>query len=143
MTDISTNSPVLVVAGLIPEDQKILIAQRPEGSWMEGFWEFPGGKVHAGEDPRAALQRELLEEIGVVCRVGEIEEVIHHSYPDKTVLLLFYWCQILEGDPKAMEGQALKWVSIEELEGQSILPADMPLIQKLSKRDCSPDPKHD
>ena len=101
---------------------------------MEGYWEFPGGKVDHGEDPRRALERELLEELGIRCKVEEIEEVIHHVYPDKTVLLLFYWCEIREGEPKGMEGQALKWVTIEEMRTEQILPADLPLIDRLRER---------
>ena len=100
---------------------------------MEGYWEFPGGKVHDGEDPRKALERELLEELGVACSVGEIEETIHHVYPDKTVLLLFFWCEVLSGEPHGLEGQALKWVTLEELVEETILPADAPLVERLHR----------
>ncbi|MCA9426739.1 MAG: 8-oxo-dGTP diphosphatase MutT [Candidatus Omnitrophica bacterium] len=126
-----TSQTLLVVAALIQQQDRILIQQRPPGSWMEGYWEFPGGKVHAGEDPRKALERELLEELGVRCAVGEIEETIHHVYPEKTVLLLFYWCEILSGEPQGLEGQTLEWAKIDELNKERILPADLPLIHRL------------
>ncbi|MCA9418246.1 MAG: 8-oxo-dGTP diphosphatase MutT [Candidatus Omnitrophica bacterium] len=126
-----TSQTLLVVAALIQQQDRILIQQRPPGSWMEGYWEFPGGKVHTGEDPRKALERELLEELGVRCAVGEIEETIHHVYPEKTVLLLFYWCEILSGEPQGLEGQTLEWAKIDELNKERILPADLPLIHRL------------
>ncbi|MCB9768126.1 MAG: (deoxy)nucleoside triphosphate pyrophosphohydrolase [Candidatus Omnitrophica bacterium] len=128
-----TSQTLLVVAALIQQQDRILIQQRPPGSWMEGYWEFPGGKVHAGEDPRKALERELLEELGVRCAVGEIEETIHHVYPEKTVLLLFYWCEILEGKTEGLEGQAIEWKPIRNLEEVEILPADLPLVERFAK----------
>lgn len=120
-----------VVAALIERDGKILIAQRPPSSWMEGYWEFPGGKLNAGEDPREALARELAEELGVRAEVGAIEEVIAYNYPDRNVLLLFYWCRILEGEPHGMEGQALRWLSPADFGEVEILPADLPIVRKL------------
>ena len=138
MNDRSSCFPLLVVAGLIHRDRKILLAQRPAGSWMEGYWEFPGGKVQPDEDPRDALARELVEELGVRCKVGEIEEVIHHRYPDRTVLLLFFHCKLTHGEPFGMEGQSLKWVSMGELKPEEILPADRPLIEKLMSLEISP-----
>lgn len=98
---------------------------------MEGYWEFPGGKLNAGEDPREALARELREELGVQAEVGALEEAIAHSYPDRNVLLLFYWCRLIEGEPHGLEGQALRWVSPQDLAEVNILPADLPIVKRL------------
>jgi len=100
---------------------------------MDGYWEFPGGKVQDREDPRTALARELYEELGARVSVGKIEESIHHVYPDRTVLILFYRCELLEGEPRGMEGQSLRWVTLSELCGVKFLPADLPLIRKLAE----------
>ncbi|MCG3198694.1 MAG: (deoxy)nucleoside triphosphate pyrophosphohydrolase [Candidatus Omnitrophica bacterium] len=130
----STHSlPLLVTAGLIRARGKYLLAQRPPGSWMEGFWEFPGGKVEAAEDPRAGLAREIREELGVEVTVGEIEEVLFHRYPDRAVLLLFFHCELASGEPHGREGQALRWCSVEEMRTLPLLPADMPLVPRLER----------
>jgi 8-oxo-dGTP diphosphatase len=132
-------SVILVVAGLIEREGEILLTDRPPGSWMEGYWEFPGGKVNPEEDPREALARELVEELGIVVEVGTIEEVLHHAYPDKTVLLLFYWCRLLsEEEPRGLEGQQLAWAGPEDLDRFTLLPADRPLVERLKNRGIIP-----
>lgn len=140
MTNTPSQVAVPVVAALIEREGKVLIAQRPRKTWMEGYWEFPGGKLNAGEDPRQALARELKEELGVQAEVGALEEAIAHSYPDRNVLLLFYWCRILDGEPQGLEGQALRWVSPHELGEVEILPADLPIVRKIQEtRETSPE----
>lgn len=131
MTNTPSQVAVPVVAALIEREGKILIAQRPPKTWMDGYWEFPGGKLNAGEDPREALARELREELGVQAEVGDLEEAVAHSYSDRNVLLLFYWCRILEGEPQGLEGQALRWVSPQDLGAVEILPADLPIVKRL------------
>ena len=120
-----------VVAGLIEREGCFLVGRRPAGSWMEEYWESPGGKLEEGETPRDALLRELHEELGVEVEVGTIEEAVSYSYPDKQVLILFYRCQILSGQPREQIGQSLQWVKPREMKNLLFLPADRPLIEHL------------
>jgi 8-oxo-dGTP diphosphatase len=124
-------SMIPVVAGLIEDEGHLLIAQRPPGSWMEGLWEFPGGKLEEDEDPREALARELREELGVDVEVGRVEEVIRHDYEDRSVLLLFFWCSVVRGVPVGRLGQSYRWARPDEMLEMEFLPADAPLIQRL------------
>lgn len=125
-------SPTLwVVAALIEREGKFLVAQRPKGSWMEGYWEFPGGKIEDGEDPQSALVREIEEELGIGIEVGDIVELLQHSYPDRSVVLLFFRCRIAQGEPSSKIGQSLRWVSPPEMRRMNFLPADVPIIDRL------------
>ena len=121
-----------VVASLIEKEGKYLVAERPPGSWMEGYWEFPGGKIEKDEDPRAALAREVEEEIGIAIEVGEVEEILFHSYPDRSVVLLFFHCRCVGGEPEPKIGQTLAWASPAQLRGMKFLPADVPLLRRLA-----------
>jgi 8-oxo-dGTP diphosphatase len=124
-------SMIPVVAGLIEKEGRILVARRPPGSWMEGYWEFPGGKIEEDENPREALARELDEELGVEVEVGRVEDVIRHDYEDRSVLLLFFWCTVVSGVPVGRQGQSHKWAKPSEMLELEFLPADKPLIQRL------------
>jgi len=112
-----TTTPVLVSAGILVEHGKVLLTQRKAGTHLEGRWEFPGGKVLAGEDPRAALVRELHEEVGIAVRVGAPLEVTFHAYAEKTVLLLFFWVERTPDspDPRALDVADLCWATDEQL----------------------------
>ncbi|HLL20790.1 MAG TPA: 8-oxo-dGTP diphosphatase MutT [Kofleriaceae bacterium] len=122
----------LVVAGLIlGDDGRILITQRRADQSLPLQWEFPGGKVEPGEAPVAALVRELDEEIGVVVTVGRIWEVLFHAYPAFDLVMLVYACRIVHGTPRAVEVADLAWVTLAELPGRDILPADRPLVDRL------------
>ena len=90
---------VLVAAGIVVEDDRVLLTQRKAGAHLAGAWEFPGGKVEAGEDPREALVRELREELGIDVVVGEIVDVAFHRYEEKAVLLLFFEARREERSP--------------------------------------------
>src|SRR5580693_966156 len=102
---------VLVAAGIVVEGGRVLLSQRKAGTHLAGAWEFPGGKVEPGEDPRAALRRELREELGIEAVVGEIVEVTFHRYVDagKAVLLLFYEASREPGsaEPRAVDVAAV------------------------------------
>jgi 8-oxo-dGTP diphosphatase len=115
---------------VIQRDGKILIARRPAGKHLAGFWEFPGGKVSPGESPTDALRREILEELGARLVVGAALDAVDWQYPDRTVRLLFFRCGI-EGEPQALEGQEIAWVSPAELSGYEFPPADARLIELL------------
>ena len=122
---------VLVAAvALIDGDGRILIARRPEGKKMAGLWEFPGGKVEAGETPEQALIRELEEELGIVTKNSCLAPIAFasHSYEDMHLLMPLFVCRIWEGIPVAKEGQTLKWLQISELTEYDMPAADLPLI---------------
>ncbi len=127
-----------VVAGaIIDSNKRVLIAERPAGKHMAGWWEFPGGKVGTDETDAQALERELREELGVETRVHRQITTMAHEYPDRIVDLVLLHASILSGEPRGLDGQQLKWVDCQSLGGERLLPADLPLIpalQALSSR---------
>ena len=129
-----TRRLVLVVAcALIDADRRVLIAQRPEGKAMAGLWEFPGGKIEAGERPEETLIRELGEELGIAVQEACLAPLTFasHSYEDFTLLMPLWVCRRWEGTPQGREGQALKWVLPTKLRDYPMPPADEPLIPAL------------
>jgi 8-oxo-dGTP diphosphatase len=126
---------VLVAAcALIDTDGRVLIAQRPLGRSMAGLWEFPGGKVEAGERPEETLIRELEEELGIVVKEACLAPLTFasHGYPDFHLLMPLYVCRRWEGTVCAREGQALAWVRPNRLKDYPMPPADVPLISHLT-----------
>jgi 8-oxo-dGTP diphosphatase len=126
---------VLVAAcALVDADGRVLLAQRPEGKPMAGLWEFPGGKVEAGERPEDTLIRELHEELGIVVRDECLAPLAFasHSYPDFHLLMPLYVCRRWEGMVAAKEGQALTWVRPNRLRDYKMPPADEPLVSHLT-----------
>jgi 8-oxo-dGTP diphosphatase len=122
---------LIVAAGLIAEEERILVTQRKEGATYGLYWEFPGGKIEEGEEPRQALQRELKEELRIDCSVGHLFEVVFHNYPDYSVLLLVYRCEIEEGIPQPVGCRDLRWVNSREMAGLTMLPADQSIQKRL------------
>lgn len=125
---------VLVVAvALIDADGRILLAQRPEGKPLAGLWEFPGGKVHAGETPEAALIRELKEELGVDTAASCLAPFTFasHGYESFHLLMPLYVCRKWAGMPEPREGQRLAWVRPHRLGEYEMPPADKPLVAML------------
>jgi 8-oxo-dGTP diphosphatase len=126
---------VLVAAcALIDPDGRVLLAQRPQGKAMAGLWEFPGGKVEAGERPEQSLIRELKEELGIVVKEECLAPLTFasHPYPDFYLLMPLYVCRRWEGLVEAREHQALKWVWPDKLRTYPMPPADEPLISHLT-----------
>lgn len=125
---------VLVVAvALVDVDGRVLIAKRPPGKKMAGLWEFPGGKVDAGETPEQALIRELREELGIDTRQSCLAPLTFasHAYDDMHLLMPLYACRVWQGDPVPKEGQELAWVRPVKMKDYPMPPADIPLIAML------------
>ena len=120
-----------VSAALIFHHDKLLITQRHARAHLGGLWEFPGGKREADETFEQCLIREILEELGVEISVGELFEEIAHDYPEKSVHLKFFVCQLLSGEPQPLDCAALKWISKAELTDQQFPAADAQLLEKL------------
>jgi len=126
---------VLVAAcALIDTDGRVLIAERPVGRSMAGLWEFPGGKVEAGETPEATLIRELKEELGITVKEECLAPLTFasHAYPDFHLLMPLYVCRRWKGIVAPQEGQTLAWVRPNRLKDYPMPPADIPLIAHLS-----------
>ena len=121
---------VTVVAAVIEDDDAFLLTRRLQGTHLEGLWEFPGGKVDPGESHDAALRREVHEELGVPCDVGDLVQSVSHAYPEKVVHLHFYRCRI-EGLPQPMLGQQMQWVPRARLAVLAFPDADRALIAQL------------
>jgi len=122
---------VLVSAvALIDADGRVLLAQRPEGKSMAGLWEFPGGKVEAGESPEAALIRELHEELGIDTWASCLAPLsfASHAYDGFHLLMPVFACRKWQGMVRPLEGQRLKWVRVGDLRDYPMPPADKPLI---------------
>jgi 8-oxo-dGTP diphosphatase len=129
---VSGERKLLLVAAcaLIDADGRILLAQRPEGKSLAGLWEFPGGKVEAGETPEETLIRELEEELGIVTKAACLAPLTFasHSYETFHLLMPLYVCRRFEGIPTGREGQEIKWVRPAALRDYPMPPADEPLI---------------
>ena len=126
---------VLVAAcALIDADGRVLLARRPAGRAMAGLWEFPGGKVEAGERPEQTIQRELKEELGITVEELCIAPLTFasHGYPDFHLLMPLYVCRRWEGIVTPREGQRLAWVRANRLRDYEMPPADVPLISHLA-----------
>jgi len=124
--------PILLVAAaaLIDRDNRVLISKRPQGKSLAGLWEFPGGKVDAGETPEAALRRELAEELSIdVCASCLAPfSFASHTYETFHLLMPLYLCRNWEGEVRPREGQEIAWVRASRLSNYPMPPADIPLI---------------
>ena len=116
--------PIIVAAAVIIRDGRVLLTRRGEGQHLAGMWEFPGGKLEAGESPEEALLRECQEECGIEVEVAEILEVTHHRYPEKEVLLLFYRCELRAGEVRHLQVADHAWVAPRDLDDYPLPPAD-------------------
>ncbi|PTM40778.1 8-oxo-dGTP diphosphatase MutT [Bosea sp. 124] len=124
---------LVVACALIDADNRVLVAQRPEGKSLAGLWEFPGGKLEQGERPEPALIRELAEELGITVKEDCLAPLTFASfaYPEFHLLMPLYICRRWEGTVASREGQALKWVRPARLRDLAMPPADEPLIPHL------------
>jgi 8-oxo-dGTP diphosphatase len=124
---------LVAAAALVDVDGRVLIARRPEGKHMAGMWEFPGGKVHEGETPEAAVIRELREELGIDTRSSCLAPVAFasHGYDTFHLLMPLYACRTWAGSPRALEHAELAWVQPARLRDYPMPPADEPLVALL------------
>lgn len=130
-----TEPPFIKVAAGILRDLRgrILIAQRPPGGHVGGFWEFPGGKLKDHEPPAQALKRELMEELGVTVEAAVPFMTYQHAYPERLVELHVFLVERYAGLPRGIEGQPLRWVSVSELSSAGLLEADRPIAAALAR----------
>ena len=131
-TPLAARHSIHVVAGALCDSSgRVLIAQRPAGKHMAGGWEFPGGKLEPNEDPFAGLQRELREELGLEILRATPLIAYEHRYAERTVFLDLWLVHEFTGEPQSLDAQALRWVTLEELDSVGLLKADEPMIGAL------------
>jgi len=119
-----------VVAAIIVDGDKIFATQRGYGEWKD-WWEFPGGKIDAGESPEEALRREIREELATEIEVGELLTTVEYDYPKFHLIMHCYMCKVLSGNLVLLEHEAAKWLKREELHSVKWLPADEGIIELL------------
>lgn len=124
-----------VAAGILcDESGRILISERLGDGPFHGLWEFPGGKIVAGETAPEALSRELAEELGIEVTACSSFMNLRHEYHDRVVAIEFFLVSEWNSDPVGREGQELRWVPTEQLDADELLPADMPVVAALQQR---------
>lgn len=126
---------IIVAAALVHSDGSVLLQQRPAGKAMAGLWEFPGGKVEAGEHPEAALVRELEEELAIELGADDLAPLSFATevQGDAHMVLLLYLVRHWRGTPQALAADALKWVRVDDMHQLPMPPADVPLVEALKK----------
>ena len=123
----------VVAAALYDSAGRVLIAERPPGKHLAGRWEFPGGKINAGETEVDTLRRELAEELGIAVDKGHPLMHLAHDYDDRRVEISLWLVEGYRGCPRGLDGQALKWVSPARLHEEDMLEADVPFIAALQR----------
>jgi 8-oxo-dGTP diphosphatase len=125
----------VVAAALTNQDGEILLQMRPEGRQMAGLWEFPGGKVDAGESPESALVRELNEELGIRVAPDKLIPMTFASEPldNRNLLLLLYLCYEWQGEPEPLDSPEIRWLKPSDMHALPMPPADRPLVTALEK----------
>ncbi len=121
----------VVAAIIVDAQQRVLIARRPEHLHQGGLWEFPGGKLEAGETALQALQREIREELALDVIDAFLFQQIAHDYPDKSVLLEFWQVTQFSGEPRGLEGQPIAWVEAQALRNYAFPAANVPVVDAL------------
>lgn len=116
---------------MIDAADRVLIAQRPTGTHLAGGWEFPGGKLEPGEERAAGLARELHEELGITIATPRPLIRVRHAYPTREILLDMWVVKRYRGEPKGLDGQPLRWCTLDELAVAPLLPADKPIVGAL------------
>ena len=120
-----------VIKAINENGEAIIFATRRGYGEFKGGWEFPGGKIDAGETPQEALQREIMEELDTEISVGELIETIEYDYPTFHLSMDCFWCEIVKGDLVLKEHEAAKWLKKEQLDDVEWLPADVTIIKTI------------
>jgi len=123
---------IVVTAAVIERDGRFLLTRRLEGTHLAGHWEFPGGKLHAGETLEECLAREIREELDARVEVGPEILAAVHDYPDRSIELRFFRC-VLKSDPTPTMGQEMRWVALRDLPSVELPPADDELVRLLTE----------
>ena len=123
-----------VAVGLVLDNDRVFVAQRDQNAHQGGLWEFPGGKVDAGETVEAALSRELNEELGIFVDYAEPVMQIKHDYTDKIVLLDVWQIARYRGEPSGCEGQPVKWLAINQLLPEQFPAANQAIVDWLVRQ---------
>jgi len=121
-----------VAAAIIRKEERIFATQRGYGEWKD-WWEFPGGKIEAGETPEEALRREIREELSTEISVDEFFCTVEYDYPKFHLTMHCYWCHVESGSLTLKEHEAAHWLALDELESVRWLPADLQLLPKIRK----------
>ena len=129
-----------VAIGIVTRGQRVLICQRRADNTFGDCWEFPGGKLEAGETPEACVVREVFEEVGIHVRPTTALEVIDHDYPHGSIRLRPYLCEHLTGEIEILACQDARWITPAALQGFQFPPANGPLIEHVIRRLCDPHP---
>lgn len=122
---------IQVAVGILRRGDKLLVSERPADKPYSGYWEFPGGKIEAGETGEAALKRELHEELGIVVNEAAFWFSHHHDYPDKSVVLEMWLVDDFNGEPESRENQVLRWVTYTEMLSLRLLEGNLPIMNRL------------
>jgi len=130
MKDTMDRKHIKVVAAIIRKDGKIFATQRGYGNYKD-WWEFPGGKIEAGETPEAALKREILEELNTKIGVDRYLMTVEYDYPEFHLSMDCFWCHVEEGELTLLEHEAAKWLPLDDLMQVNWLPADIKIIETI------------
>lgn len=123
---------ISVVAAIIVEDGRVFATQRGYGDW-KGWWEFPGGKVEAGESPEDALAREIREELDTEIKVGDYLTTVEYDYPAFHLSMRCYLCKVIRGSLALLEHESAAWLSADTLDSVQWLPADLAILPAIAK----------
>lgn len=121
-----------VVAAVIIRDGRLFATQRGYGEWKD-WWEFPGGKIEAGEAPEGALRREICEELATEIEVGELLTTVEYDYPQFHLTMHCYFCSVTSGRLSLLEHEDARWLGMDELDSVRWLPADVEVVELLRK----------
>lgn len=125
---------ISVAAAIIFREEQVLIARRATHKHLAGYWEFPGGKIEAGEEPEACLVRELAEELKIIIQVNHHIMDHIHNYGDFTITLKAYSCTFVNGEITLTDHDEVLWVNVNDLPSYQLAPADVPIANMLMQK---------
>lgn len=129
------NAPIVVTAAIITDGKKVLIAQRKSTGRLPNKWEFPGGKIEAGETPESCLKREIMEEFGIEVSVGQFLGESTYEYAFGMIRLLAFRTSWIEGELNPKAHSAIEWVTPDQMNSYDFAPADIPFVEKIRRNE--------